>query len=193
MVKNKGDWDRYKNTLRTIVTKAVCGRTVQTCQTTVYINPRDNIQPNCVLGCTIKNAKIKEKNFESSPQKNFQIKVDGEFELHVWYEAEGDTTVAKSSVKFSEILPVENLEKGDYSEEEFLNKHIMAWISKEPVFLGSMIVNKAGTPAIAIQLEYELGVEIMGEVKINVMSYSLDKHKTEENPASDNVDYDDVD
>lgn len=196
---------QYKNFMRTILTKAVCGRALQTCQTTIYINPRDNVEPNNVLGCTIKKAKIKEKYFEGSPQKNIKIRIDGEFELHVWYEIDGDTTVAKSNVKFSEILPVETLEGESFSDDEFLNKHIMAWISKEPVFLGSMIVNKTGTPAIAIQVEYELGVEIMGEVKLNVLSYTLDRNKEEECTADDraghsgnkdhsnNVEYDDGD
>ncbi|NLX92083.1 MAG: outer spore coat protein CotE [Firmicutes bacterium] len=189
----------FKNSIRTILTKAVCGRALQTCQTTVYINPRDNVVPNNVLGCTIKKAKIKEKNFEGSPQKSIQIRIDGEFELHVWYETDGDTIVAKSNVKFSEVLPVETLESEKYYEDDFYSKHIMAWISKEPVFLGSMIVNKTGTPAIAIQLEYELGVEIMGDVKLNVLSYTLDNHKAAENTSCDNAehignnDYDDGD
>lgn len=193
------DKKKFKNSIRTILTKAVCGRALQTCQTTVYINPRDNAEPNNVLGCTIKKAKIKEKNFEGSPQKSIQIRIDGEFELHVWYETDGDTTVAKSNVKFSEILPVETLESESYYEDDFYNKHIMAWISKEPVFLGSMIVNKTGTPAIAIQLEYELGVEIMGDVKLNILSYTLDNHKAAENTSYDNadhvdsIDYDDGD
>lgn len=192
-MKNMSDEGQYKNTMRTIVTKAVCGRAVQTCQTTVYVSPKDNIEPNRVLGCTIKNAKIKENNFEGSPKKSIQLRIDGEFELHVWYEADGDTTVAKSNLKISEMVPVETLESESYSEDEFFNKHIIAWISKEPVFMGSMVVNKGGVPKIAIQVEYELSVEIVGEVRINVLSYSLDKNKTEENPASDNVDYDDVD
>ncbi len=196
-MKNMNNKIQYTNAMRTIVTKAVCGRAVQTCQTTVYINPKENVEPNRVLGCTIKKAKIKEKNFEGSPKKSIQIRIDGEFELHVWYEVDGDTTVAKSNLKFSEIVPVETLESENYAEDEFFNKHITAWISKEPVFLGSMIVNKAGAPKIAIQVEYELGVEIMGEVKINVLSYTLDKkNKQDGNSTSengDNVDYDDVD
>ena len=33
------DKKKFKNSIRTILTKAVCGRALQTCQTTVYITP----------------------------------------------------------------------------------------------------------------------------------------------------------
>jgi len=49
-----------KDEIRTIITKAIWGRAIQTCQSTVYIDTNYNIEPTQILGCTIKNAKIKE-------------------------------------------------------------------------------------------------------------------------------------
>ncbi|MCG8502139.1 MAG: outer spore coat protein CotE [Firmicutes bacterium] len=179
--------DHYTSTMRTIVTNAVCGRATQTCQTTIYISAEENIEPDRILGCAIRNAAIQENNFEGFTKDNMKIRVNGEFEVHVWYEVNGDTSVSKSYANFSEVVPVESLENKSYYEEEYFNKIITAWISKKPVSLGSMIVNKAGLPAIAVQVEYDLGVEVMGEAKINILSYVLDKSKVEKDISFDAI------
>ena len=194
----KNDKAYCKSTMRTIVTNAVCGRATQTCQTTIYMNPEENLEPDRILGCAIKNAKILENRFEGFTKDKMKIKIDGEFEVHVWHEAGGDTAVSKNNAKFSEIVLIKSIEGENHYEQEYANKIITAWISKKPVSQGTMIVNRSGAPAIAIQTEYELGVEVMGETKINILSYALNKHNTETDESfddllKDNIDYDDVD
>lgn len=155
--------------IRTIITNAVYGSATETCNTTVYINPVDHKKPTQILGCTLKDARIKECSFEEIKDTNVNVRVNGIFEVHVWYESSGDTYVAKSTQRFSEIIPVQCL-----GGESYRNKQILAWISQKPVSLGTMIVSKSGSPTISVQVEYGLGVEVLGEAMLNVIAYQLD-------------------
>ncbi|QEK10921.1 outer spore coat protein CotE [Crassaminicella thermophila] len=195
-MKNKSYKDNYKSTMRTIITNAVCGRAIHPCQTTVYISSEDNVEPDRILGCAVTNAEINGSKFEEFSDDNINIRINGEFEVHVWYEANGDTNVSKSYSKFSEVIPVESLEGEKYYQQDYFNKRIIAWINKNPVSQGAMIVNKSGLPTIAIQVAYELGVEVMGEAKINILSYSLDEKEKDiifDSLLEDDHDDDDVD
>ena len=186
---------QYKNAMRTIITNAVCGRTVQTFQTTVYIAEED-VEPTRILGCAVKNGKILDSHFEEFTNNTINVRIDGDFEIHVWFEANGDTTITKTKANFSEIIPVETIEGRDYFEKNYFNKRILPWISKNPISMGAMVVNKSGIPTISVLIEYEIGVEIMGEGKINILSYiptGEDKVKDDE-IIFENIDlYDDVD
>jgi spore coat protein E len=155
--------------MRTIITNAVYGSATQLCNTTIYINPVDNKRPNEILGCTVKGAQIKECSFEEIMDRKVNVRVNGVFEVHAWYEAGGDTFVAKSNSRFSEVVPLECL-----GGESYRNKKILAWISQKPSSLGTMVVNRSGSPAISIQVEYGLGVEVIGEAMLNVISYQQD-------------------
>lgn len=166
------DKKNYTSKMRTIITNAVCGRTTQTCHPTVYIPSENSVEPTQVLGCTITNAEIQESKFENFTNNSINIKVEGEFVIHVWYETSGDTIVSKSKVKFSEVIPVESLE-----EEKYHKKSILSRIIKNPTCIGTMIVNKDGTPSIAIQVEYEIGIEVIGEARVNILSYKLEDKK----------------
>lgn len=186
-----------KDTIRTIITKAVCGRAQQTCQSTVFIDTDSGIELTQILGCIVKNAKIKESKFEETQNDQMNVRVNGEFEIHVWYEADGDTRISKKTVKFSELMLVDNIEGKGYSRDNFFNKTIIPWINKEPVSLGSMIVNQSGEPTISIPVEFELGVEVIGEAKINILSLLLNEDENDEEnvdePKVDENDYEDVD
>ncbi len=152
--------------VRTIITNAVYGSATQVCNTTIYINPVDNKRPTEVLGCTVKGAQIKECSFDKIMDRTVNVRVNGTFEVHVWYEAGGDTYVAKNNAKFSEVVPVKCL-----GGESYRNKKILSWISQKPTSLGASVVTKSGTPTISVQIEYGLGVEVMGEAMLNVISY----------------------
>ncbi|MBA1336625.1 MAG: hypothetical protein HPY66_3060 [Firmicutes bacterium] len=155
--------------VRTIITNAVYGSATQICNTTIYISPVDNKKPAQILGCTVKDAQIKECSFEEIGDNKVNVRVNGMFEVHVWYEANGDTFVAKTNGKFSDVIPVECL-----GGESYRNKQILAWISQKPISLGTMIVSKSGSPAVSVQVEYGLGVEVIGEAMLNVLAYKLD-------------------
>ncbi|HQD41538.1 MAG TPA: outer spore coat protein CotE [Bacillota bacterium] len=165
--------------VRTIITNAVYGSATQICNTTIYINPVDNKRPSEVLGCTVKGAQIKECSFDKIMDRTVNVRVNGTFEVHVWYEAGGDTYVAKNNAKFSEVVPVKCL-----GGESYRNKKILSWISQRPTSLGASVVNKSGTPTISVQIEYGLGVEVMGEAMLNVISYN---QETEEKRPEEDI------
>lgn len=165
--------------VRTIITNAVYGSATQICNTTIYINPVDNKRPSEVLGCTVKGAQIKECSFDKIMDRTVNVRVNGTFEVHVWYEAGGDTYVAKNNAKFSEVVPVKCL-----GGESYRNKKILSWISQKPTSLGASVVNKSGTPTISVQIEYGLGVEVMGEAMLNVISYN---QETEEKRPEEDI------
>lgn len=165
--------------VRTIITNAVYGSATQICNTTIYINPVDNKRPSEVLGCTVKGAQIKECSFDKIMDRTVNVRVNGTFEVHVWYEAGGDTYVAKNNAKFSEVVPVKCL-----GGESYRNKKILSWISQKPTSLGASVVNKSGTPTISVQIEYGLGVEVMGEAMLNVISYN---QETEEKRPEEEI------
>ena len=156
--------------VRTIITNAVYGRSTQMFNPTVYISSNDNRNPTQVLGCAITGAHIRECGIEEVFEDMVNVRVEGTFEVHVWYELSGDTHVTKNTIRLSEIIPVKCL-GGEFQD----NKQVISWINKNPTSLGTMIINKAGTPTISVQVEYELGVEVVGEAKINILSYQPDK------------------
>ena len=177
-----------KDNIRTILTKAVCARGIQLCQSTIYIHPEEDIELKQVLGCFIADTIITKSECENFCSENIDIIVEGEFKVHIWYGTNEDTRISKGSAKFSEIISVENLEGTIYHKKEDLNKNISTWINKKPVCVGSMVVNKNGTSTVAIQVEHELGVEVVGEAKINIRSYKPAKAKKyEENILSSDI------
>ncbi|AOT71534.1 hypothetical protein Gferi_19555 [Geosporobacter ferrireducens] len=160
--------------MRTIITTAVCGNASHIYQTTIHITGDENADPSRVLGCTITNAKIIDSKFENFNRKNINVSVNGQFEIHVWYEANGDTKISKNIAKFSELIQVENIEGINFIEEKHFNQLIIARINKEPVSLGTSIVNVSGVPTIAIQVEYELGVEVVGDARVTISTYPIE-------------------
>ncbi|WDV44140.1 outer spore coat protein CotE [Clostridiaceae bacterium M8S5] len=150
--------------IRTIITNAVCGEATETFQTAVYITTDDK-KPSKILGCTIKNTEIIESSFDEISPKKMDITVNGRFEVHVWYEASGDTKVAKNIVKFSENIQLDKIE-----DNKYYNKHVLAWINKSPNIVGTMVISKDGKPSISVEVEYEIGVEVIGEARLNIVS-----------------------
>ena len=175
---------KNEGSIRTIITNAVCGNASHKYQTTIHITADENVYPSRVLGCTITNAEIVDSKFENSNRKNINVRVDGKFEIHVWYEANGDTNVSKKYAKFSELIQVENIEGISFNEEKYFNRLfnrlILARINKDPVSLGTSIVNLSGVPTIAIKVEYELGVEVIGEARLAILTYPID-HNVDSN------------
>lgn len=167
----KGVISNNNNNIRTIITNAVCGEATETFKTVVYITA-DEKEPSKILGCTIKNTEISESSFDAISPKKMDITVNGKFEAHVWYEASGDTKVAKNIIQFSEKIQLDDIE-----DNKYYNKHVLAWINKSPDIIKNSIVYKDGKAAIAVEVEYEIGVEVIGEARLNIVSCCTDKTK----------------
>jgi len=189
-VNENNNFQPERGRVRTIITNAVYGSATKICNTTIYISPVDSKRPAEVLGCTLKGVQIKECSFEEIMDKMVNVRANGIFEVHVWYEAGGDTYVAKSNARFSEIVPVRCL-----GGESYRNKKILAWISQKPVSLGTAVVNKSGSPSISVQVEFGIGVEVMGEAMLNVVSYQQEasERRTDEETILDTLEVFNVD
>lgn len=187
---NKHNKSKPNKKITTIITDAVCGKKSQTYKHTIYVDIDDIAVPSQILGCTIRNAKICKTKFEEVTKKHANIRIEGEFEVHIWYDENGNTHIAKSQEQFSDIICVPIIACDDYSD-----KDILARIIKSPVCLGTMIINKCGCPNISIQVEYELGVEIIGEARLNVLCFLDydDKEKCKDIDFGSDDDFDDED
>ncbi|WP_099191509.1 outer spore coat protein CotE [Tepidibacter mesophilus] len=181
--------NKYKKDKRvtTIITNTVCGKKTQLCQNTISLDIDDIVLPTQILGSAIRNAHIEETKIVDISNDFMLVNVIGEFEVHVWYEENDNTNVVKSFENFSQNVSIPVFEGVDY-----YSKKILCKLSKKPVSLGAMIINKSGCPTISVEVEYEIKMEITGEARINVLCY-LEEKECEPNTRKLDFCFDDDD
>ena len=140
------------STYKEIVTKAVIGKGKKTYRKK-YVIDTDNT-PNTVLGCWVINHKFTGK------EDNNKILIEGSYDINVWYSYDNDT---KTAVLTKTI---------NYTEEENVNqKHKSD--SKKDVIIRSLkqpncINAKEKGNTITLEIEKELGIELIGDTKVKV-------------------------
>ena len=136
-----------------IVTKAVIGKGKKHYKNTYTIET--NNTPNTVLGCWIINHK-----FEGI-QENNKIVINGSFDVNLWYSYDNDTktTVITKTIEYKEIVSVNEKEKPDTDIKDIIVRSL-----KQP----SCISAKENGNSINIEIEKELGVEIVGDTKVKI-------------------------
>jgi len=136
-----------------IVTKAVIGKGKKHYKNTYTINT-DNT-PNTVLGCWIINHK-----FEGVQEDN-KIVINGSFDVNLWYSYENDTktTVITKTINYKEIVSVNEKEKPDTDIKDIIVRSL-----KQPTCISA----KESDNSIIIEIEKELGVEIVGDTKVKI-------------------------
>lgn len=154
-----------------IVTKAVIGKGKKKYKDTYQIEVEH--EPTTVLGCWIINHNFQAKEVDE------RIAIDGSFDANVWYSYDNDTktTVVTKNItyKAEESLTVE--QKG------IDNKDIIIRSLKQPTCISA----KEDGKTINLEIEKELGIEIIGDTKVKISLVEdeeiwddLDKPKTEE-------------
>ena len=154
-----------------IVTKAVIGKGKKKYKDTYQIEVEH--EPTTVLGCWIINH-----NFQAK-EVNEKIAIDGSFDANIWYSYDNDTktTVVTKNItyKAEESLTVE--QKGTD------NKDIIIRSLKQPTCISA----KEDGKTINLEIEKELGIEIIGDTKVKISLVEdeetwddLDKPKTED-------------
>lgn len=137
-----------------IVTKAVIGKGKRISSNSYELIPENN--PDTVLGCWIINH-----NF-SGTNNNGVVYVNGNYDINVWYSYDNDSKTAVSSVRYSyqEKMSVK------LKEETILTKtsEIIVRSLKQPTVTNATINNGV----IKLDIEKELGVEIVGDTKVKV-------------------------
>lgn len=148
---------------REIVTKAVIGKGKKK-YTNSYQVSVDNT-PTTILGCWIINH-----NFEAK-EVNGKIAITGSFDANIWYSYDNDTktTVITKNITYNEEESLTVEQKG------IVNKDIIIRSLKQPTCISA----KEEENTINLEIEKELGIEIIGDTKVKISS--VDEEETWEN------------
>lgn len=135
-----------------IVTKAVIGKGKKKYKDNYQVTVEHT--PSTILGCWIINH-----NFEAK-EVNEKISITGSFDANIWYSYDNDTktTVVTKNITYSkeESLTVE--------QKEITNKDIIIRSLKQPTCISA----KEDGNTISLEIEKELGIEIIGDTKVKI-------------------------
>ena len=136
-----------------IVTKAVIGKGKKHYKN-AYVIETEHI-PTTVLGCWVINHSFKGADVGG------KIVINGSFDVNVWYSYDNDTktTVITKKITYSETVMVRQKETTDASVKDIIVRSL-----KQPSCINAREKDKT----IAIEIEKELGIEIVGDTKIKV-------------------------
>ena len=109
------------------------------------------------------------------------------FDTHLWYGLGSDTKVAKVSTKFLDTVKINAQGSEQYSGEE-----VRAWIKQAPKCTKTSIIDGHEGASVNVQVEYELGAEIVGQTTLNVRVVNAfsETDGDEEVTVDDNIDFD---
>lgn len=157
---------------REIVTKAVIGKGKKKYTNTYEINV--DYSPTTVLGCWIINH-----NFEAHESAE-KILINGSFDANVWYSYDNDTktTVTTKKITYSEE------EKMNVDTKDIINKDIIIRSLKQPTCISA----KESGNIIKLDIEKELGIEIVGDTKVKISSVEDDDDTWDSLDDTKNID-----
>lgn len=145
---------------REIVTKAVIGKAKKTTTQNFTVRPEET--PNTVLGCWIINNTFNGVNHKGS------VLINGAFDINIWYSYDNDTktTVTTERITYSDIMNVR------LKNETMLDNtsEIIVRSLKQPTVTDVKIENGS----VALSVDKEMGVEVVGNTKVNVAVEDLD-------------------
>jgi len=143
-----------------IVTKAVIGKGKKKYKDTYQLAVEQD--PSTVLGCWIINH-----NFQGK-ESNGKIIIEGSYDANVWYSYDNDTktTVVTKNITYTEE------EKLNIPEQGIANKDIIIRSLKQPACISAKEEGKL----INLEIEKELGIEIVGDTKVKIAS--VDEEET---------------
>ena len=115
--------------------------------------------PSTILGCWVINHKF------SGVEENKKIKINGTFDVNIWYSYDNDTktSVATKQVSYEEIVSVKSKEEINLSS----NNEVIVRTLIEPS-CSDVFINGSGD--IDFTIEKELGIEIVGDAKIKILT-----------------------
>ena len=136
-----------------IVTKAVVGKGKKYYRNTYTINTET--KPDTVLGCWVINHKFQ------GHETDGKIEIDGSFDVNLWYSYDNDTktSVITKNITYKELVSVVQRQTTDSSTKDIIVRSL-----KQP----SCISAKEKDSTIIIEIEKELGVEIVGDTKVKI-------------------------
>lgn len=137
-----------------IVTKAIIGKSKKASTNSFTLTPE--LKPDTILGCWVIN-----NQFNGVPDNGIVL-INGSFDINVWYSYDNDTKTAVSTgfFNYNDKMPV-HLKDGSTltNKEEIIVRSL-----KQPTVTNVVIENGV----VKLNVEKELGVEIIGDTKIKV-------------------------
>ena len=137
-----------------IVTKAVIGKGKKKYHNKYQITVEQ--KPTTILGCWIINHNFLAKEIDN------KIIINGSFDVNVWYSYDNDT---KTTVITKKIDYIEE-EKLNVGNENVVNKDVIVRSLKQPTCISA----KEDGNIINLEIEKELGLEIIGDTKVKIAS-----------------------
>ena len=137
-----------------IVTKTVIGKGKKSFNNKYSIEVNDNISN--ILGCWVINHK-----FNGSMENN-DVLVNGSFDVNIWYSYDNDTktNVIHDTISYSDLISIKSRIKTNKDSE------IIVKTLKQPECKDVTINNKT----IDFNIEKELGIEVVGDEKIKILT-----------------------
>ncbi len=146
-----------------IITRAVFGHINQTFQNTVNIAINEEDKHIDILGCKISGAKLLRSSIEGGNGESKKVKVSLGFGIHVWYKSKNETRISKVNAEHTDIIEI-----AKQGTENFSNEDVYVWIRGTPKCIDKPVVIQTGENLVAVQIEYMLEAEVIGETVINV-------------------------
>lgn len=137
---------------REIISKAVISKGKKT------FNQNDKIEvnnhPSTVLGCWVINHQF------NGVKQNNQVLINGSYDINIWYSYDNDTKtdVVKATHVYTETVKMKEINT-DYD-----NTSIIVRSLKDPKCISVKIEDNN----ILYEIELELGIELVGDVKVKV-------------------------
>ena len=136
-----------------IVTKAVIGKGKKYYKNS-YVIETEQV-PTTVLGCWVINHTF------SGREENDRIVIDGSFDVNVWYSYDNDTKtmVTTKKIDYQELVSVNQKSDADSNIRDIIVRSL-----KQPSCLNA----KENGNSIELEIEKELGIEIVGDTKVKI-------------------------
>ena len=136
-----------------IVTKAVVGKGKKYYKNTYKVNTDSPV--DTVLGCWVINHKF------SGSDEAGKIVINGSYDVNLWYSYDNNTktSVITKNIPYKELVTVSQKETTDTSKKDIIVRCL-----KGP----SCISAKEDGSSINIDIEKELGIEIVGDTKVKI-------------------------
>ena len=106
---------------------------------------------------------MKVVSIENVSDKSKKIKTEVQFDIHIWYRVDNVTKVIKMGTEFTDKFEIIKFGSGFYSNEE-----AFVWLKEDPRCLETIHIINPEKNQSAIQIEYTLGAEIIGDTALNV-------------------------
>ncbi len=139
---------------REIVTKAIIGKNKTTIKSNYEFSC--NEMPNTILGCCIIN-----NHFKGSLNGNI-AQINGQFDINVWYSYDNDTktNVINDTISYNDLINIKSKIKTNKESE------IIVKVLKQPECRDVKVNNNE----IDFNIEKELGIEVVGDEKIKILT-----------------------